>query len=188
MTDEQLWQAIEAVLFVADEPVAVQDLAVLLEVPSATIEAIVDRMKVRIESEGRGVVIRQVAGGWRMTTHPNAKPFLEKFISESRAARMSQAALETLAIIAYRQPISRGQIAEIRGVSSEGVLRTLIVRGVVQETGRDDGPGQAIFYGTTPEFLERVGLNSLDDLPALPDFMPDPSALERMEAGLGPGV
>lgn len=188
MNEEQLSQMIEAILFVADESVSVQDLAVLLEVPSATIESVLDAMRLGFEAQGRGVVLRQVGGGWRMSTHPDAKPFLEKFISESRAAKMSQAALETLAIIAYRQPISRGQIAEIRGVSSEGVLRTLILRGVVEETGRDAGPGQAIFYGTTPEFLERVGLNSLDDLPALPEFMPDPSALERMEAGLGPGV
>jgi segregation and condensation protein B len=111
-----------------------------------------------------------------------------RFVGARKTSRLSQAALETLAIVAYRQPISRGQISEIRGVSSDGVLRTLVARGVVEEVGRDPGPGQAILYGTTSLFLEKINLNSLSELPSLADLMPDSAAVERMESGLGPGL
>lgn len=179
---------LEAILFVADEPLPASDLAVLLEIPASEVEAELAAMSADYEREGRGIVLRQAGGGWRLTTHPEAAPFLERFVAESRNPRITQAALETLAIVAYRQPISRAQIAEIRGVSSESVLRTLIARGLVQEVDRDPGPGNAILYGTTIAFLERMGLNTLEDLPALGDLMPDSAAVERMEAGLGPSV
>ncbi|MCA1839354.1 MAG: SMC-Scp complex subunit ScpB [Actinomycetota bacterium] len=188
MDDSPLKQIIEAVLFVADEPVATADLAVLLEVPASDIESELIELGADYDKNRRGIVLRNIAGGWRLTTHPDAAGFLERFISENRSSRMSQAALETLSIIAYRQPVSRGQIAEIRGVSSEGVLRTLLLRGVIEEVGRDEGPGQAILYGTTTTFLERMGLASLADLPSLPQFMPDTQEVERMESGLGPGI
>lgn len=181
-------QAIEAILFLSDEPVAVSDLAVLIELPATKIDEHLRTLAAEYESQRRGIVLREVAGGWRLATHPDTAGYLERFVADSRGARLSQAALETLAIIAYRQPLARGQIADIRGVSSEGVLRTLILRGVVEEVGRDPGPGQAILYGTTKSFLERLGLMSLDDLPSLPSFMPDTEAVEKMESGLGPGV
>lgn len=188
MKPDELRRTLEAILFVADEPLPASDLAVLLEVAVSEIQAQLESAAAEYESTGRGIVLRQVAGGWRLTTHPSAAPFLERFVEESRNPRLTQAALETLAIVAYRQPISRAQIAEIRGVSSESVIRTLIARGVVQEIDRDPGPGNAILYGTTTEFLERMGLNSLADLPPLPEFMPEVAAVEKMEAGLGPGL
>jgi segregation and condensation protein B len=179
---------LEAVLFIADEPVPTADLAVLFELPAHQIEELLASLQQNLEEQRRGIVLRKVAGGWRLASHPDSAPYLERFVGEQRHGRLSQAALETLAIVAYRQPISRGQLAEIRGVSSDGVLRTLISRGVVEEVGRDPGPGQAILYGTTRVLLERLGLESLSDLPSLADFMPDSRAVERMESGLGPGL
>lgn len=184
----ELIRVLESVLFAAGEPVPVADLAVLLEMPAARVEQEVERLARRYEEEGRGLVLRKVAGGWRMASHPAAAPYLERFVAGGRTSRLTQAALETLAVIAYRQPVSRGQIAEIRGVSSEGVIRTLVARGLVEEVGRDPGPGGAVLYGTTPAFLERLGLDGLDGLPPLTRFMPAPGEVERMESGLGPGV
>ena len=152
-----IFRNLEAVLFIADEAVPTADLAVLFELPSARIEVLLGELAESFESDGRGIVLRRVAGGWRMATHPDTAPYLERFVGERKAGRLSQAALETLAIIAYRQPIARGQISEIRGVSSDGVLRTLVARGVVEEVGRDPGPGQAILFGTTAAFLEKLG-------------------------------
>ncbi|HVF12441.1 MAG TPA: SMC-Scp complex subunit ScpB [Actinomycetota bacterium] len=185
---DDIKRGIEAVLFVADEPIATADLAVLFEVSAVIIEQTLQGLQLDFDNQNRGVVIRQVAGGWRMATHPSVSEYLERFVTEHRNPRLSQASLETLAIIAYRQPVSRAQIAEIRGVSSEGVLKTLVSRGIVEEIGRDDGPGLAILYGTTPQLLERLGINSLSDLPPLAALMPDQGSLEKMESGLGPGV
>jgi segregation and condensation protein B len=157
-------------------------------VPRSEIEEALRRMAKAMDQRSSGIVLREVAGGWRLSTHPAVAEYLERFVAEQRNPRLTRAALETLAIIAYRQPVSRGQIAEIRGVSSETVIRTLMVRGLIQEVGRDPGPGLAILYGTTQVFLELLGINDLSDLPDLPDFMPDAEAVERMESGLGPGV
>ncbi|HEX2054787.1 MAG TPA: SMC-Scp complex subunit ScpB [Actinomycetota bacterium] len=189
MTDRPaILRHLEAVLFVADEPVPTADLAVLFELPAHRITEHLHGLQEELAREGRGIVLRNVAGGWRLATSPDSAPYLERFVGEQRHGRLSQAALETLAIVAYRQPVSRGQIAEIRGVSSDGVLRTLLSRGVVEEVGRDPGPGQAILYGTSQLFLERMGLDSLSELPSLADLMPDTRAVERMESGLGPGL
>lgn len=183
-----IFKSLEAVLFIADEAVPTADLAVLFELPSTRIEYFLEEMTRRLEEGDRGIVLRRVAGGWRLATHPDTAPYLERFVGERRGSRLSHAALETLAIVAYRQPVTRGQISDIRGVSSDGVLRTLVVRGVVEEVGRDPGLGQAILYGTTPLFLEKVGLDALSELPSLAELMPDASAVERMESGLGPGL
>jgi segregation and condensation protein B len=188
MEQSELRQAMEAVLFVADEPLPAGDLAQLLEVPVSRIEAELALLGAAYEERRSGLVLRRAAGGFRLATHPDTAPWLERFVSEQKAGRLTQAALETLAIVAYRQPVSRGQIAEIRGVSPDSALRTLVARALVQEVGRDPGPGQAILYGTTPLLLERLGLDSVEDLPPLVGFMPDASSMERMEAGLGPGI
>lgn len=189
MESTETRRIIEAILLLADEPIPVSDLALLLEMPASEIQAELAALRDSFDSRGSGIVLLQVAGGWRLATHPSAAPFLERFVAEHRHARLTQAALETLAIIAYRQPISRAQLAEIRGgVSSDSVIRTLLTRGLIEEVGRDPGPGTAILYGTSSEFLERLGLNSLADMPALVDFMPSSEAVERMETGLGPGV
>lgn len=189
MEGAEIRRIIEAILLLADEPIPVSDLALLLEMPASDIAIELETLCESYDSRQSGIVLLQVAGGWRLATHPTAAPFLERFVAEHRQARLTQAALETLAIIAYRQPISRAQLAEIRGgVSSDSVIRTLLTRELIEEVGRDPGPGTAILYGTSPEFLERLGLNSLADMPPLPEFMPSSEAVERMETGLGPGV
>lgn len=188
MRASEIRSTIEAVLFVADEPVSSSELATLLEVPVTEVERHLEELQAAHDDEGRGIVLRRAAGGWRFTTNPAAALYLERFVAENRNPRITQAALETLAIVAYRQPISRGQVAEIRGVSSESVVKTLIARGLIQEVGRDSGPGNAVLYGTTTAFLERMSIDSIDDLPPLPQFMPDNESVEKMEASLGPGL
>ncbi len=188
LLDPEVWQAVEAILFVAEEPVAAPELALVLELPVADVETLMEELARSYEEQGRGFVLRHAAGGYRLASHPDAAPYLERFVSEHKAPRMTQAALETLAVVAYRQPVSRAQIAEIRGVSPDSVLRTLVTRGLVAEVGRDPGPGNAILYGTTVAFMERLGLMSLADLPPLAGFMPTTADVERMESGLGPGI
>ena len=135
-----------------------------------------------LEGRGAGIVLRNVAGGWRLSTHPDAAPFVERFVLSSRHARLTKAALETLSIVAYKQPVTRHQIASIRGVNVDGVLRALLDRELVQVVGRDDGPGRAVLYGTTAEFLERLGLASLADLPPIAPL------LVESDAGAGDGL
>jgi segregation and condensation protein B len=136
------------------------------------------------EAAGHGFQLAQVAGGWRFQTHPDVAPYVERFVLEGQAAKLSAAALETLAIVAYKQPLSRAQIAAIRGVDPDTVLRTLVARGYVAEVARDAGPGNAVLYGTTPTFLEKLGLASLSDLPALAGFVPGADVVEALEQGL----
>ena len=126
----------------------------------------------------------KVAGGYRFQSHPDLAAYVERFVLEGQSARLSAAALETLAIVAYKQPISRAQVAPIRGVNVDGVMRTLEQRGYIAEVARDPGPGQAVLFGTTPLFLERLGLDSLDDLPPLAEFVPGADVVEALEAGL----
>jgi len=160
-------RAIEAVLFVTDEPMPPGALAQILEVERATVERELGALAEEYETRGAGIVLRNVAGGWRMSTHPDAAPVVEKFVLSSRHARLTRAALETLSIVAYKQPVTRHQISAIRGVDSDGVLRALVDRGLVDEVGRDEAPGRPFLYGTTPQFLERLGLDSLASLPPL---------------------
>ncbi len=184
----EICRVIEAILFIAEEPVPAQELAQLLETPLLEVRQRLTELASSYEEEGRGFVLREVGGGYRLFSHPGVAAFLERFAVEHRSARLTQAALETLAVIAYRQPVSRSHIAEVRGVSPDSALRTLLARGLVQEVGRDGGPGLAILYGTTPLFLERLGLNALGDLTPLAELMPTPEEVERMESGLGPGL
>ena len=135
--------------------------------------------------DDRGFVLVRVAGGYRYQSSPDLAPYVERFVLEGQSARMSAAALETLAIVAYKQPVSRAQMAVIRGVNVDAVVRTLCQRGYLEEVGRDTGPGQAVLYGTSRMFLERLGLNSLADLTPLGDFVPGPEVVEALERGLG---
>ncbi len=128
----------------------------------------------------------RVAGGYRFQSHPELAPYIERFVLEGQTARLSAAALETLAIVAYKQPVSRAQVASIRGVNSDGVMRTLCHRGYITEVGHDPGPGQAALYGTTPLLLERLGLDRVDELPPLGDFVPGPEVMDALEQGLRP--
>lgn len=177
-------RVIEGVLMVAIEPVPVELLAQLLETPVAGVEAIVAELKAGYEEQGRGFELVKVAGGYRFQSHPDVSPYVERFVLDGQRARLSAAALETLAIIAYKQPISRLQIASIRGVDPDAVLRTLQGRGYIEQRGRDDGPGQAVLWGTTPLFLEKLGINSVDELPPLAEFVPDAEIVEALEATL----
>ena len=135
-------------------------------------------------AERRGFELVRVAGGYRYQTAADQIAYVERFLLSDQRARLSAAALETLAIVAYKQPISRAQIASIRGVDPDGVLRTLQSRGYVDAVGRDPGPGQAVLFGTTAEFLERLGIDSTADLPPIAEFIPDADVVEALEAGL----
>lgn len=183
-TEEQ--RAIEAVLMVADEPIEPGLLAQLLEVTPARVEELCQELAAAYDGEDRGFVLVRVAGGYRFQSHPDLAPYVERFVLEGQSAKLSAAALETLAIVAYKQPVSRAQVSAIRGVDVDGVLRTLIQRGYVDEVARDPGPGQAILYGTTTTFLEKLGLDSVDQLPPLGDFVPGPEVVEVLERGLKP--
>lgn len=177
-------RALEAVLLVAVEPVPVTLLAQLLEQPLDVVEALCRRLAETYAEAGHGFQLVEVAGGWRYQSHPDVSAYVERFLLDGQQARVSSAALETLAIIAYKQPISRQQVAAIRGVDPEAVMRTLQARGYITEVSRDEGPGQAVLFGTTPLFLEKLGLNSLDDLPSISDFVPDARVVEALEQGL----
>jgi segregation and condensation protein B len=177
-------RAIEAVLMVAVEPVAPEMLAQLLELPVSVVQLLCDELTSSYAEAGHGFQLVKVAGGYRYQSHPDLAPYVERFLLDGQRARMSAAALETLAIVAYKQPISRAQVAAIRGVDPDGVLRTLQARGYVAEVGRDPGPGQAILFGTTAAFLEKLGLHSLVDLPPIAEFVPGPEVVEALEHGL----
>jgi segregation and condensation protein B len=182
--DIEARRAIEAVVLAVTEPIEPGVLAQLVELPVTRVDEICSALAFEYEAEGRGFVLARVAGGYRFQTHPDLAPYVERFVLDAQHARLSGPSLETLAIIAYKQPISRGQMSAIRGVNVEGTVNTLLQRGYVHEVGRDPGPGSAVLYGTTTLFLERLGLHSLADLPPLGDFVPDASVVEALERGL----
>jgi segregation and condensation protein B len=177
----ELERQLDAILFVADEPVPLTQLAQVTETGRDVVAEALNGLRARYEKEERGFVLREVAGGWRMYTHPDVSAYVERFVLAVQQPRLTQAALETLSIIAYKQPVSRQQISAIRGVDSDGVVTTLENRGLVHEVGRDPGPGQAILYGTSPLFLERMGLRDLQDLPPLAAMLPAPSVADELE-------
>jgi segregation and condensation protein B len=160
-------RALEALFFVSDEPLSASVLAQALDIDRRVVESMCDRLAKDLDDRGSGLVLRNVAGGWRMFTHPDTEPIVEQFVLSSRQARLTKAALETLAIVAYKQPVTRHQVSGIRGVNSDGVLRALVDRGVIEEAGREQAPGRPVLYATTPGFLERLGLPSLAALPSL---------------------
>jgi segregation and condensation protein B len=177
-------RAIEAILMVADQPIETHLLAQVTETSPADIEQVLQELVAEYDATERGFVLVEIAGGWRYQSHPELAGYVERFVLEGQSARLSAAALETLSIVAYKQPISRAQVAAIRGVNVDGVVRTLEHRGYITEVGRDAGPGQPVLFGTTSLFLERLGLASLDDLPPIADFVPGPDVVEALEQGL----
>lgn len=183
-SDPAIGPAIEAILLVAHEPVTVELLAELLEQTLTRIEDICEQLAARYTAGGHGFELVKVAGGYRYQTRAELSANVERFLLKEQRARLSGAALETLAIVAYKQPISRAQIASIRGVDPDGVLRTLMARGYVDEVGRDHGPGQAVLFGTTSMFLDKLGLVSTDDLPPIAEFIPGADVVEALDAGL----
>ncbi|GGM63402.1 segregation and condensation protein B [Thermopolyspora flexuosa] len=170
--EPSLRAALEAILMVVDEPVDTVTLAQVLERPTGEVDALLRELSAEYTAAGRGFDLREVAGGWRFYTRAECAPYVERFVRDGRTARLTQAALETLAVVAYRQPVSRARVAAIRGVNSDGVMRTLVARGLVEEAGTDPETG-AVLYRTTNYFLERLGLRSLDELPELAPFLPD---------------
>jgi segregation and condensation protein B len=182
----ELLPALEAILFVAEEPVPLQEIAEVLEVPPATAEEALAALGERLAERESGLVLRPVAAGWRLYSRPDLHPYLERFAATATATRLTRAALETLAVVAYRQPVSRAQVSEIRGVDSEHALHTLERRGLIEVSGRASGAGAAVLYATTGLFLEKLGLRSLGELPPLADHVPPAAAMERLEEPLRP--
>ncbi|MDO8847955.1 MAG: SMC-Scp complex subunit ScpB [Coriobacteriia bacterium] len=168
--------AIEALLFVSDEPVPAGRLAKVLDVGQGEVESTLTLLAAEYAEENRGFQLREVAGGWRLYTHPAYHGYVEEYVLSWDTRRLSQAALEALAVIAYHQPVTRQGVNAVRGVNSEAVISSLIEKGLVREAGRDKNTGNAILYGTTRTFLERFGLKDLSELPPLEDFAPDPDS------------
>ena len=166
---------LEALLLLADEPMTVLSLAAATRRTVVEVEETIAALVAQYDEQERGFELRQVAGGWRYYTRAECAPLVERFVLDGQQARLTQASLETLAVIAYRQPVSRGRVAAVRGVNVDGVIRTLIARGLIEEAGHDDG---SILYRTTSHFLERLGIASLDDLPPLAEHLPDLADLE----------
>lgn len=183
---------IEALLFVSDEPVTVARLAAVLEVDEAEVGAELTELAEEYSSQDRGFQLREVAGGWRLYSHPAHHDTVERYVLSWDTRRLSQAALEALAIVAYRQPVTRQGVNAVRGVNSEGVVASLVEKGLVREVGRDRDAGNAVLYGTTRAFLEKFGLKDLSELPPLEEFSPDSeteqSIRDRLEALEGPSL
>lgn len=174
--------AVEAVLMVVDEPLTVLSLAAALQLPTDAVEPLLRELAADYDQAGRGFELREVAGGWRVFSRSDYAPVVERFVLDGQRARLTQAALETLAVVAYRQPVSRARVSAVRGVNVDAVMRTLVTRGLVHERGTD-GENGAILYGTTTYFLERLGLASVEDLPALAPYLPEVDLLDETHDG-----
>ena len=183
----QLSGAIEAMLFVTDEPVGVIELADMLEADPKLVEQALVDLREKLEREQRGIQLREVAGGWRLYTHPAYHDLVEKYVLSWDTRKLSQAAMETLAIVAYLQPCTRAGVASVRGVNSDSSINSLVEKGLIREAGQADAPGNPTLYATTRGFLEKFGLRSVRDLPDLDEFAPDDATRqlirERLSAG-----
>jgi segregation and condensation protein B len=171
LNDEQLRGAIEAILLVVDNPVTAVVLAQVLEEPTSRVESTLLAMSEEYSRPGRGIDLRRVAGGWRFYTRGEYASYVERFVLDGQQIRLTQAALETLAVVAYKQPVTRSRVAAIRGVNCDGVMKTLVTRGLIEECGNEESG--AHLYRTTKLFLEKIGINSVEDLPALAPFLPE---------------
>lgn len=187
LQEDQLAGAIEAMLFVTDEPVGTIALADMLEVDPADVESALVGLCDKLEAENRGIQLREVAGGWRLYTHPAYHDLVEKYVLSWDTRKLSQAAMETLAIVAYLQPCTRAGVASVRGVNSDSSINSLVEKGLIREAGQADAPGNPTLYATTRGFLEKFGLRSVSDLPDLDEFAPDDATRqlirERLSAG-----
>ena len=176
LAENSLKGALEALLLVSSDPVSASQLSAVLDVAPGEVASLLAELKVEYEEANRGFQLREVAGGWRLFTHPAFHEQVEAFVLSWDTQKLSQAALETLAVIAYHQPVTREMVKGIRGVNSDGVISSLGDKGLIREMGRDPQRGQAIIYGTTNAFLEKFGLRSTRDLPDLEQFAPDEQA------------
>lgn len=179
--------ALEAILFVTEHPVPLNEIAEVLEVGPSRVGELLDELETHLRDRESGLVLRSTAGGWRLYSHPDAYPYLERFSSSATARRVSSASMETLAVVAYRQPVARSQIAEIRGVDSDSAVRTLERLGLIEEKDRLDLPGNPAVYGTTALFLEKMGINHPSELPPLADSVPPPEFVDTLEESIRPG-
>ncbi len=180
--------ALEAILFVTEHPVPTRELAEVLELSPEQVEQLLTELGSQMEARGSGLALRSAAGGWRLYSRPEAYPFLERFSSSASARKLSSAAIETLAVVAYRQPVSRSQITEVRGVDSDSAIRTLERLGLVEEKERLSVPGNPAIYRTTELFLEKLGINDIDELPPLADHVPPAQFMDTLEESLRPGA
>ncbi|RNL21524.1 SMC-Scp complex subunit ScpB [Slackia faecicanis] len=186
LPDSDIPGAIEALLFVSDEPVAASTLAEMLEIDRSKALQALEALQERLSSDGSGIQLREVAGGWRLYTHPRYHGLVERYVLSWDTRRLSQAALETLAVVAYCQPVTRALVASVRGVNSDSPLNSLVEKGLVREAGKDSrSPGQPMTYATTKTFLEKFGLASPADLPDLDEFAPDERTRELIGERLG---
>jgi segregation and condensation protein B len=176
----ELRGAIEAILLVVDEPITTTMLAQVVAVPQVAVIEVLEELRRDYDGAMRGFELRQVGEGWRLYTREAYAAFVERFVLDGQQARLTQAALETLAVVAYRQPVSRARVSAVRGVNVDGVMRTLLSRGLVEEAGSEHESG-AVLYRTSPYFLERLGLRSLDELPNLADFLPESTTIDQLE-------
>lgn len=183
MTSDEVRSAFEAILMVSEEPVPLNVMAQVLEIPLEDAAETLKAMSHEYTVSGRGFQLREVGGGWRFYSDPAQAAFVERFVVEGQPAKLTQAALETLAVIAYRQPVSRARVSAIRGVNVEAVMKTLASRGLVEEVGIEYETG-AVLYSTTKLFLERLGLNALHDLPPIAPLLPDRDGLDEVIATL----
>jgi len=176
--------AVEALLLLADEPMSIMTLAEATRTPVDDVATIVHELAAEYTDQGRGFDLREVAGGWRFYTRAECSPLIERWVLDGQQARLTQASLETLAVIAYQQPVSRGKVSAVRGVNVDGVIKTLLTRGLIEEAGHD-GESGSILYRTTSYFLERLGISSLEGLPPLAEHLPDLGDLEEVMDSIG---
>lgn len=192
MSDKVLRGTLEALLFVTDEPLPAARVARLLEMTDAEVTGALEELAAEYAADERGFQLREVAGGWRLYTHPAYHPVIERMVLSWDTRRLSQAALEALAVIAYHQPVTRQGVNAVRGVNSEAVISSLVEKGLVREVGKDRAQGNAVIYGTTRTFLEKFGLKDINELPPLDEFAPDAATeaaiRDRLNAIEGPEV
>jgi len=178
--------ALEALLLLTDEPMTPRDLAQITRSPEADVEQTLISLAESYTADLRGFDLREVAGGWRFYTRAECSTLIERWVIDGQQARLTQAALETLAVIAYRQPVTRGRVSAVRGVNVDGVINTLLTRGLIEEAGTEHESG-AIFYKTTSFFLERMGIASIEDLPPLAEHLPDLADLDAVLESVASG-
>jgi segregation and condensation protein B len=178
--------ALEALLLLTDEPLSARDLAQITRSFEADVEEALTNLSHDYTAQGRGFDLRQVAGGWRFYTRAECSPLIERWVIDGQQARLTQAALETLSVIAYRQPVTRGRVSAVRGVNVDGVIKTLLTRGLIEEAGTEHESG-AIFYKTTSHFLDRMGIASLEELPPLAEHLPDLADLDAVLESVASG-
>lgn len=170
---EHIEGAIEAMLFVTDEPTSPLDLAKMLECEVSEVTSALASLQARLEERDAGIQLREVAGGWRLYTHPRFHELIEEYVLSWDTRKLSQAAMETLAVIAYTQPVTRAGVSSVRGVSSDSSINSLVEKGLVREVGVSEAQGNPVLYGTTRAFLEKFGLRNTGDLPDIAEFAPD---------------